>query len=767
MSKDILESLGKKSTINNMKDQLEFFDKVNVKKAKYLFNLNLQQFKHTFWRKLEVDENGRGYELKTFYNEVRKFCGEVIRNKEKDEDFALIKRKYRFSDNKNGRIFSCGFGVQSLQGNLRKFLTGDYLLDIDIKNCHPNILYKLVLEYNENHDDKLNYMYLENYIKNREQILKENDFDKMSFLICLNSDKIQSNKKNKGFYTKNPFLIGFHNEKNIIFNKIIYNTDYVKKYDIVSTNDNNHLSSRMNKLFCIKENDIIQCVMKSKICVPMFDGFMFPIEEKEKYDYLLEEDKIIQWDYKENLIDIDMLDFDEGKSKDYDTLKLKFEEDSCLILTKPIVFLKKLLNEENKLVDVYYDEKNMTTLTKPLKILNEEGKEQSFFNAWLEDEKRRSYNFFNFNPYVREDDTPEHIYNTFNSFDVSEVNDIEEPEWFKEFILTNLANDNKESYEYILNYLAHTFQYPSLNVMVALVLRGNSGIGKDTLIEIIELMMGKKNNYVHRTTDISDILPQQDGFNSELKNKLLIQFNEVEGKKTIDVKEAIKDHITRTTNNIKEKYVNPYKQRNLAPVIFCSNNNSPVQFQFDERRFAMFKCGEKNKGDRKYWKELYENINDINKLNNLYSWLLRRDISDWDAVEERPMTKAYMIAISNAIPHHIKWLKSLFIDEDNLNVVFDNKKDYYFANTKTVYKSFNYWCQENHLLNEGQFKSQSFKRLLQDIDGITFDKSIKINKTPLKKVVFEKTKILNELNKYKFSIDDDDDILDLDTDEEE
>jgi len=202
MSKDILESLGKKSTINNMKDQLEFFDKVNVKKAKYLFNLNLQQFKHTFWRKLEVDENGRGYELKTFYNEVRKFCGEVIRNKEKDEDFALIKRKYRFSDNKNGRIFSCGFGVQSLQGNLRKFLTGDYLLDIDIKNCHPNILYKLVLEYNENHDDKLNYMYLENYIKNREQILKENDFDKMSFLICLNSDKIQSNKKIKGFILK-------------------------------------------------------------------------------------------------------------------------------------------------------------------------------------------------------------------------------------------------------------------------------------------------------------------------------------------------------------------------------------------------------------------------------------------------------------------------------------------------------------------------------------------------------------------------------------
>ena len=158
-----------------MESQLEFYDKVNVQKARYIYNQDLTCFKHTFWNKLEVDKNGRGRELKTVYKEVRKFCAEVIRNKVDGEEFALIKRRYRFSNNKNGRIYSKGFGIQSLQGNLRKFLTGDYLLDIDIKNAHPNILYGFVKDYNDKHEEKLPMYHLENYIKNREQVLKDNN----------------------------------------------------------------------------------------------------------------------------------------------------------------------------------------------------------------------------------------------------------------------------------------------------------------------------------------------------------------------------------------------------------------------------------------------------------------------------------------------------------------------------------------------------------------------------------------------------------------
>ena len=750
--------------VNNNVDNVDnvvkkiFTEKINVKKAKYVYNLTMNEFKYIFWSKLEVDENGQGYELKTFYNEVRKFCGEVIRHKIKDEEFALIKRKYRYSNNKNGRIYSNGFGIQSLQGNIRKFLTGDYLLDIDIKNAHPNILYNLVLEYNNTHDEKLSMMYLENYCKNRSQILKDNKFDKTSLLICLNSDEIITNKKQKGFYTKNAFLIGFHKEKMDIFHKLINNTDYIKKYEISSINVDNPISSKVNKLFCIKENEIIQSVMNSEICVPMFDGFMFPKEEKEKYDYLLEEIGIIQWDYKPNLIDIDISDFDESKSKDYDSIKEEFEKDHCMIKSKPILFLERQINEDNKIEDVFYDEKGMNTILRCNKILDKEGKEKRFFDEWLDDKDKLVYDRFAFNPYVKQelDNTPNNIYNTFLPFQSEEIEDIsneqltENVKWFTDFIYEIIADNEKESSEYILNYFAHLFQKPYENCQVSLVIRGSSGSGKDSLVDCIEKIQGEANSYTKRTTEIDKILPKGNGFNSELKNKLLVQFNETEGKDGIEAKERIKDHITRRVNIVHEKMINPYEQKNLTHFIFLSNQISPVVFMYNERRFALFKTGYKK--SKQYYDNYHKNLEDRNKLNEVYTFLLRRDITEWNAQEDRPLNKAYKTAISNATPPHVKYLKEIFID-GNLTR-FTVMKNKYFIKVKDLYSDYQRWLEDNHLLGDYSFKSMTFKKQLQDVNGITFD--FKTNGS--RYVMFKKSLIVNDLSKYTFTVQDDDEI---------
>lgn len=768
---------GKYMSMNGlMESRLEFMDKVNVKKARYIYNQDLQAFKNTFWNKLEVDENGRGYELKTFYKEVRKFCAEVIRNKVQDEDFALIKRKYRFSNHKNGRIYSKGFGIQSLQGNLRKFLTGDYLLDIDIKNAHPNILYGFVKDYNKNHEDKLPMFYLENYVKNREKVLKDNNTNKVSVLICLNSDEIQTNKKNKGFYTKNPYLVGFHKEKMKIYKKLIKNTNFVKLHDIESSNENNPISSIVNKMFCIKENDLIQSAIDSEICVPMFDGFMFDKADKDKYDHLLEETGIIRWDYKDNAdFEVDMSDYDEDASLDYESIKEKFERDNCMIIS-PLIFLKRIKNEEGKLEDRYYQEQQIKTITKPWKVMDEEGKERKFYDMWIEDHKRRQYETMMFNPYSSKelDDTPDHVYNTFNEFDVDYVKDYEEPSWFLDFI-NHLSDYEPQTRNYLLDYCADFFQRPNINCEIALVLRGESGIGKDTLIEILEEMMGKLNDYTYRTTNINDILPAGQGFNSALKNKLLVQFNEVEGKDGSSAKERIKDHTTRKTNNIHEKYINAYKQKNNAQIIFCSNNNSPVQFAFDERRFVMIKCGDKMKQNKKYWDSVYENIHSRHKLNELYSYLMNRDISSWSPVENRPKTKAYNIAISNAVPSHIRWMRELFTEGHELHDKYSKHydieqkttksgKEIAYGKVKHIYKCFKNWAENNHLIKQDDFKSTYFKKLLQDIKGIEFDKKVKWDGDSVRVVFFDLEKVRKVFEKYIFDVSEgeDEDELDLD-----
>jgi hypothetical protein len=773
------EKLFKEDLIFNIKNKMgdkymdykyDFTDIVNVTKAKYIYNLTLEEFKFKFWKDSEVDENGRSYKLKTFYNLVRKFCGEVIRNKIDDKDYALINRKYRYSNGKNGRIFVNGFGVQSLQGNLRKFLTGDYLFDIDIKNCHPNILYKLVLEYNENHEHQLEYYLLEKYCKQRNDVLDKEGFDKTQMLVCLNSDKISTNLRDKtGFYTKNKFLIDFHKEKMEIFKCLIRYTDYIKTYEIKSDNEKNPISSKINKLFCIKENEIIQSVMKSDICVPMFDGFMFVRKDKVKYDYLLEEDGIIQWDYKDNKSDIEMTDFDEFDSQDYYTIKENYEKKHCLIKAKPIVFLEKQIDNEGKLINKFYPEKDMATILKNKIIVNDEGKKQKFFDAWLEDSKRKEFDDFAFNPYVTidKDTTPKNIFNTFEPFDVDEIKKIDdkklnkEIEWFRDFLFDVISNQHEETYEYLLDYLADFFQRPFRNCQVALILRGASGSGKDTLIDIIKAMIGVSNDYVYRGAKVEDILPK-DGFNSQLKNKLLVQFNETEGKDGIDYKELIKDHITRAYNTINEKYVNPYNQKNLAQVIFCSNNTSPVQFMYDERRFVMCKTGQPKSKD--FYVKIHEEIlKDKFKLNCLYTYLLRRDISKWDAQGNRPMTDAYISAVSSAIPHHIRFLRDAFVDGQPNKCGFDvleskGKVKGYFMKAKDLYSKYDSWAQDNHLLKYGQFKSQSFKKQMEDVSGIKFD--VKYNGNRI--VLFRKHLIIDYLKRFTFSTSDEDNELNLD-----
>ena len=762
---DKVDCQNKNNNNNIMKDKLTFKDKVNVKNAKYIFNLEFNEFRNLFWNKDELNNNNEKWDIKIYFNQVRDFCSEVIRNKVRNENFALIKQRYKYaSGSNNGRIYVNKFGVQSLQHNLRAFLTGDYLLDIDIKNAHPNILYKIGKDYNDRHEQSVPLYHLENYIKNRKVVLDENKITKMEVLMALNSDKISTNKKHKGFYSKNQFIIDFHREKMIIFEKLLLDHEFMDEYKISTDNTKNPISSKLNKLFCILENNIIQSIIKSDICIPMFDGFMFPKEERSKYDELLNETGIIQWDYKTNKIEINMDDFDEDESKDYESIKLEFEKTHCIIYS-PYVFMKKIKDDKGKIVDNYYSKREIKDISEPYRIIGIDGKEVSFFDTWMKDINRRQYDMFMFNPYIRKelDDTPTHIYNTFNPYYVEEIEKYDDPVWFMDFLYDNLADSDKSSYDYLLNYCADFFQNPNKNIEVALVLRGESGIGKDTFIEILEVMMGRNNDYVHRTANINDILPEN-GFNSCLKNKMLVQFNEVQGRNSLEAKERIKDHVTRKQNNINEKYVNGYKQKNLAQVVFCSNNNSPVQFSFDERRFVMFKCGNKHKGKHKYWEELYKNLEDPKKLNELYTYLLNRDISEWHPVKDRPNTQAYVNALNNSVPTHIRWLQDMFINNHIFSADFTCAKNKHFIQSNLLYVNYTRWCEDNYLMDKGSFKSTPFRKLLSDIDGIEFDKSIKYGGVSKRYVLFEVDIIMNELNKYSFISDsgEDDDVLDLD-----
>ena len=73
-----------------------------------------------------------------------------------------------------------------------------------------------------------------------------------------------------------------------------------------------------------------------------------------------------------------------------------------------------------------------------------------------------------------------------------------------------------------------------------MVLKGREGAGKDLTIDILAKIMGRDNDYIHRSSDMKELYGD---FNCDIKNKLIVQCNEVEGKSGVEYKEKLKDTI--------------------------------------------------------------------------------------------------------------------------------------------------------------------------------------------------------------------------------
>ena len=193
-----------------MKDRMKFTDKISMKGCAYILSMTDREMIEMF----KEDKGGEEPRADKVYT-PEQYCATVKRNcaiwlrQGSGKEFIEVKQTYHYAkDKKAGRIFVDGFGIASLQSSLRKMVSGDYYLDIDIKSCHPNILFDMVQRYNtQNADDALPLTYLMQYRTNRDAILEKYSISKKSVLVCLNCDVCTS---------KNTFLKRFHAEKMVV-----------------------------------------------------------------------------------------------------------------------------------------------------------------------------------------------------------------------------------------------------------------------------------------------------------------------------------------------------------------------------------------------------------------------------------------------------------------------------------------------------------------------------------------------------------------------
>lgn len=248
------------------------------------------------------------------------------------------------------------------------------------------------------------------------------------------------------------------------------------------------------------------------------------------------------------------------------------------------------------------------------------------FNEWREWPGRREYDDVRFAPGNKD---PK-IYNLFFGWDVDPRPGVWQK--LKDHIHQVICNGNDEQFVWFMTWIAHIFQHPGSKPSVAVVIRGRKGTGKSIVFDFLQQLM---RSYFYKIADGRRALGN---FNAQYETTLLLLLEETFWAGD-QAKEAIlKDLITSPTISIERKGLDSYMANNYMRLGMISNERWVVPASEDERRFAMFDCSDKHRGDVPYFKAMIEEMNNGGLEAMLYDLLTYEPAVGWDSVNTAPIT---------------------------------------------------------------------------------------------------------------------------------
>jgi hypothetical protein len=264
-----------------------------------------------------------------------------------------------------------------------------------------------------------------------------------------------------------------------------------------------------------------------------------------------------------------------------------------------------------------------------------------FITHWVSDENIMEYEGYDFVP------PPNYIssskYNLFRGFahekilpfEIDEQQIKDDAEIFVKH-LWYLSGKNNDVLNYVLDYLAHMIQEPGELPRTAIVFKSEQGVGKNLFFETFaEKILGDK--YLLSTPNIDHIL----GRFPLINQKIMVLMDEANGKDSFLANDKIKNFITAKTINYEKKGIDGVDIHNCSRMFFFTNNDFPVKIEQTDRRFVVVECANDIRNNSKYFKALLNAFNDKRKVWAFAQVLLKRNITEWDSVNDRPITQLY------------------------------------------------------------------------------------------------------------------------------
>lgn len=190
---------------------------------------------------------------------------------------------------------------------------------------------------------------------------------------------------------------------------------------------------------------------------------------------------------------------------------------------------------------------------------------------------------------------PAGVFNTWRGFTVQPTEDAEKIKPILGHIFDVICDSNQVVYEYTLDWIAHSFQFPEKAAGAALVWKGKKGTGKGIIGNMLHDIWGLHATHLTNTKHLTS------NFNSHLQDKRFVLADEAFFARDKAGDGVLKGLITEPTIQIERKGLDAITCANYAHILMMSNEDYVVPATSDERRYCVTEVSDKYRGDTDYF----------------------------------------------------------------------------------------------------------------------------------------------------------------------
>lgn len=291
---------------------------------------------------------------------------------------------------------------------------------------------------------------------------------------------------------------------------------------------------------------------------------------------------------------------------------------------------------------------------------------------WFENPHRRQYQAIVFAP----NKEIEGCYNLWQGFGVEP----EEGDWglMHHHIKEVICDNDEESYQYIMGWMAYTVQHPDKLPEVAVVLQGGRGTGKGTFGREFGKLFGQ--HFIHITHHNHLV----GNFNAHRRDCILMFVDEAFWAADKSGAKVLQTMITEPSFTLEAKYQDAGMAPSYLHMIIASNDDWVIPAATDERRYCVLRINDKYAQDTTYFAALMSQLDNGGREAMLYD-LLHYDIGTFN-VRKPPQTQALREQKQESWPAFEQW----WFDILKQGYFFDyqTESDWGIVRTDSLYNNF-------------------------------------------------------------------------------